>query len=542
MFDDLLKHRSGRVIALARVVMATVFLFAIWIDPSQPVRGADATYALLGTYLFLAIGAAILTWNDWWLDARLAAPVHLVDMLMFTLLVLASDGYTSPFFVLFVFLILSAAIRWGWRETALTAGAVTALFFGTGLLAGPEPGVDFDLQRFIIRSGNLVVLSAILIWFGVNKGFASVRFAHDSFLPEPSPNSPALETAIEGAIRVTGAAEALMLWKGEESHALVAMTSGPEGIESRLAPNSALRHFRYGALLFDLHRNRGFTRDSNRRMVFFRATSELDFKLVEQAGIVEGLALSILTPTGRGMLFLSGIRSLCTDHVDLGEQLGEALAVHIQRQALVQAVEETATAKARLSLARDLHDSIVQFLAGATFRIEAISRSLRSGDKPDRELQDLKQLMLEEQQDLRSAIGALRARRISLPMLAADVKVLCERLARQWDIDCVFSAEVPDVAAPMRLHLDTHQLIREAVANAVRHAHAKSVTVQMAAEDSQLRLDINNDGSGGEQLMKGSPWSLRERVDEANGTLMLASRKTGTSVSITLPLSAESPL
>jgi signal transduction histidine kinase len=242
------------------------------------------------------------------------------------------------------------------------------------------------------------------------------------------------------------------------------------------------------------------------------------------------------------MLFLGGIRSLCTDHVDLGEQLSEALAVHLQRQALVLAVEETATAKARLSLARDLHDSIVQFLAGATFRIEAISRSLRSGDNPDRELIALKQLMLEEQQELRSAIGALRARRISLPMLAADVKVLCDRLARQWDIECAFSADVPDLPAPMRLHLDTHHLIREAVANAVRHAHAKAVTVQMTTEDSQLRLDISNDGSGGERLKKGSPWSLRERVDEANGTLMLASRKTGTSVSITLPLSSEQPL
>jgi signal transduction histidine kinase len=91
----------------------------------------------------------------------------------------------------------------------------------------------------------------------------------------------------------------------------------------------------------------------------------------------------------------------------------------------------------------------------------------------------------------------------------------------------------------MRLHLDAQQLIREAVANAVRHGRARSVTVQMAAEDSQLRLDISNDGTASERLKTGSPWSLRERVDEANGTLMLATRETGTSVSITLPLNGE---
>ncbi|HEU5481946.1 MAG TPA: ATP-binding protein, partial [Sphingomicrobium sp.] len=153
---------------------------------------------------------------------------------------------------------------------------------------------------------------------------------------------------------------------------------------------------------------------------------------------------------------------------------------------------------------------------------------------------DLKQLLLQEQQELRSAIGALRNERIALPDLAADLKALCDRLSRQWDIECIFSAEVPNVTAPTRLHLDTHQLIRETVANAVRHGRAGSVRVQLTAEEADLRLDIDNDGSGSERLKEGSPWSLRERVDEAHGTLMLASNETGSSVSITLPLNGRS--
>jgi signal transduction histidine kinase len=94
----------------------------------------------------------------------------------------------------------------------------------------------------------------------------------------------------------------------------------------------------------------------------------------------------------------------------------------------------------------------------------------------------------------------------------------------------------------MRLHLDSHQLVREAVANAVRHAKARSVRIQLTVDDNDLRLDISNDGKGSERLKEGSPWSLRERVDEANGTLMLATRKAGTSVSITLPLNTEQSL
>ncbi|HEU5481777.1 MAG TPA: hypothetical protein VFU80_01625, partial [Sphingomicrobium sp.] len=217
MFDGVLKHRSGRVIALCRVALAAIFLFAMWADPTQPATAVEITYVMLGAYVAIAVGLAVITWNNWWLDARLAGPSHVFDIAMFTLLVVASDGYTSPFFVFFVFLILSAAIRWGWRETALTAGPVTLLYVGAGLAAGASPDMDFDLQRFIIRGGNLLVLSAILIWFGVNQGFSGLRIPGADFLPNPRPDDPPLQSAVEGAMKLTGATKALLLWRSTES-------------------------------------------------------------------------------------------------------------------------------------------------------------------------------------------------------------------------------------------------------------------------------------------------------------------------------------
>jgi signal transduction histidine kinase len=538
VFDDVLKHRSGRVIALARAVLAAVFLFAIWIDPRQPATAAVETYAVLATYVAAAAIVAALTWDNWWLDARLAAPTHVADILAFTLLVLTSDGYTSPFFVFFVFLVLSAAIRWGWRETALTAVPVTLLYVAAGLAAGASQGGDFDLQRFIIRAGNLLVLSVVLIWFGVNQGFSGLRSLKDDVLRDVSPGESPLESAIEGAAAAAGANSALLLWRGRESEHWLAIhweeaRFGTAALPARSAGNEA------GPVLFDIGHDRGIRRDPFRRLRFGRAGSLVDVEAAREYGIGEGLGVPIRTAAGEGVLLLGGIPGLCTDHIDFGETLSSALAAHIQRHALLAAVEDGAIARARLSLARDLHDSIVQFLAGATFRIEAISRALRAGEQPERELKDLKRLLLQEQQELRSAIGALKSETIPLPKLGGDLRALCERLAMQWDIQCLFSAEVPETSAPMRLHLDTHQLIREAVANAVRHARAKLVTVQFTADDADLRLDISNDGSGSERLKAGTPWSLRQRVDEANGTLMLATRETGTHVSITLPLNPE---
>ncbi len=488
-------------------------------------------------YVALAVGVMALTWNNWWLDAKLAGVAHVVDIAVFTLLVFATDGYTSPFFVFFVFLVLSAAIRWGWRETAVTAAAVILLYFTAGLFAGDRPGGDFDLQRFIIRSGNLVILSAILIWFGINHGFSSPGSPKDEKIGDPSPQDSPLEQALERAARLTGATTCVLLWRAALSHHTTAIVLDGGAISTT---NIATKvDVAPASFLFDFPRDRAFSRGLNRRMQFGHATMLVRRALGEQFGIASGLAVPVRTDAGEALLLLGGVKGLCTDHVEFGDWLGSALAADIQRHALLTAVEESAGARARLALARDLHDSIVQFLAGATFRIEAVKRSLRVGERPERELEDLKQLMLQEQQELRSAIGALRKNSVSLPALAADLKTLCDHLARQWDIRCTFAAEVADVAAPIRLHLDTHQLVREAVANAVRHGGAKLVDVQLTAENAQLRLDISNDGSGSDRLKKGQPWSLRERVEDANGTLMLASRESGTNVSITLPLKPE---
>ena len=539
MFTDVVKHRSGRVIALGRSLLAATFLFAIWVDPTQPVHAATETYALLATYLAISLGITLVTWSSWWWEAKLAAPMHVLDVLVFTLMVFGTAGYTSPFFLFFVFLILSAAIRWGWRETTMTAVTVVLLYLAAGLLVGPaEPG-QFELQRFIIRSGHLVILSAILIWFGVNQGFSGLKLPGEKVLPEPSPGHPPMQAAAEGAMSVTGATNALLLWRPLESHEAVAIGLGSGDATTKLIPRSSAVPTHERPFLFDFRRNRALTRGPERRMRFFTPVSSAGAGIARDHGIDEGLALPIRTEAGEGKLLLGGIKGLCTDHIELGAYLSDLISRHIQRHALLTAVEEGATARARLSLARDLHDSIVQFLAGATFRIEAITRSLRSGERPERELQDLKLLLLLEQQELRSSIGALRKDEVSLPDLASDLERLCGRLARQWDIRCTFSAEVPKVRAAMKLHLDTHQLIREAVANAVRHARATAVQVQMTVEDDELLLDISNDGSGNERLKEGTPWSLRERVDEANGTLMLATRSTGTNVSITLPLKGD---
>jgi len=544
MFDDVLKHRSGRVIALGRALLAALFLLAIWIDPNQPAQNAAITYVLLAVYVVVAFAVTAAIWNNWWLDAKLAAPMHLLDMVAFALLVYATEGYTSPFFLFFVFLIISAAIRWGWRETTVTAVAVVLLYLVAGFFVGFSQDFSFqsgfDLQRFIVRSAHLVILSAILIWFGVNQGFSGIDLPSEGLVPDPSLLDPPLEKALEAACAVAKAAGGLLLWRTPGSREVALVHIGTGGTEIvTLHPKTSNPELGARPFLFRFAGDRALTRGYHRRMRFFRASEWLDPEIGTRFEFGEGLGIPLRSETGEGQMLLGGVEGLCVDHIELGDRIASAVASHLERHALLQAVSDSAIARARLALSRDLHDSIVQFLAGATFKVEAASRAAKSGGTVDADLQELKQLLLEEQRELRSAIGALRNNNVALPQLAADLRALCERLARQWGIECKFSAEIPDLVAPMRLHLDAHQLVREAVANAVRHAAAPSVSVSLRCDQENLVLEIANPGSMADKLTSGSPWSLRERVDEASGSLMLITNDNVTTVSITLPLKEE---
>jgi signal transduction histidine kinase len=119
-----------------------------------------------------------------------------------------------------------------------------------------------------------------------------------------------------------------------------------------------------------------------------------------------------------------------------------------------------------------------------------------------------------------------------------DLRSLASRLAQQWDVFCDFSAETTDMMVPTRLQLDTQHLVREAVANAVRHAGAKSVTIKLRAEAEKLRLDFINDGTRypNSPLTGELPRSLSERVKLAGGVLELSRGMGVTRISVSLPI------
>jgi signal transduction histidine kinase len=90
---------------------------------------------------------------------------------------------------------------------------------------------------------------------------------------------------------------------------------------------------------------------------------------------------------------------------------------------------------------------------------------------------------------------------------------------------------------PSRLHLDVQQMVREAVANAARHAGAKNVSIRLGGAGDEIRLDFINDGSAYPRTKNGArmPRSLFERVEAAGGSIELSRGMGVTKIAISIP-------
>lgn len=522
-------------------MLAITFLLAVMLGRSQSELAWAQTYLLLSLYAAGAVVIALITWRNWWLDARLATITHGIDMAVFTGIVFSANGTTSPFFLFFVLPLLSAAVRWSWRETALTASALIVLYMIAGLLISGTQ--SFELERFVLRAGNLLILTLLLIWFGIHQRFARTFFRIEEMDAGVTEHRNPLARALSVAMHASEAkCGALMVGAvGEEASDGFAMTNGEARSFNADAPLVRDPVEAAGsALLVDRVRNRVLTRPPEGRFQFLAASSVIDPDEARDLGLTEGLVAGVHTGTQRGWLVLWDIPELSTDYIDLGRELGAAAGAILDRHALLSAIESGAAARTRLSLARDVHDSIVQFLAGAAFRIEAIKRSAKSGAAINDELEELKRLLVAEQSEIRGFVTALRRdREVELAEAVAELRALAERLSHQWSVDCRITASGKRASIPIRLQLDLQQMLREAVANAVRHGGAKRIDIGLAVSRDQLRLSVADNGSGfpnSNRERAAEPWSLKERVERAHGSLRLVSKPGSTNILISLPL------
>lgn len=537
-----LRNRSGRVIALCRLALASVFFIALWIDPEQPVRSSTLGYAILGSYFLVSLLLLWIAWASWWHDFGMATLTHVLDVMAFLVAIYFTEGavseFTSPFLAFFAFLMLSATIRWGWRRTVITGLVVTALYFLVGV-AMSLADYDFDRFRFGRRVTYMAVLGIVLVWFGAQRQRPAVARMPQSLSREESTRLP-LRAALHYAMRETNAERGAIFWSDGEEPGIEVEAVGLEPDLKRLTDDEFVSDSVFGEF------PRLFDREKSRKLTLPDGPPKRDHHCEEEAlatvaGVADGLAIPYQCVLGRGEIYLADIPGMAVDDLEVARAICVEIGASFDRHATMALSQQALEVQLHERIARDLHDTVAQSLAAVGLQLEGLRRFIAQGGNPEPEIQAIKRALHNEQRQVRSMIGQLRAEKrrdgAHIREGSDPFASLSRELYDAWKVELNFEID------PKAMHVESfrHQLkhlLREAVANAVRHGKATRLDAIGTIEESVLTLAVCDNGGGFPPSWDGHPpRSLAERVAEMQGTINVDSHAQGSTLVITLPLS-----
>ena len=535
-----LAYNSGRVTALCRLVWAVVFLLVLWLDPQQSARALDFAYPLLIAYAGWAALVAMIVWRNWWADYRFAVAFHLIDIVAFLASVVvtesASADFTSPFLAFFAFLILAGAIRWGWQAALLTGLVVTLLYGAIGVLVS-NWGLDLDVYRFGRRVTYMSLLALVMAWFSLKRGEQRVHQLRQP-LSEFSNDLP-LKAALAHAATHTFARAAVIGWADFEEPVTRVHSIGQVTTRELLGPQefNPERGFGDEVRLFDRRRGRCLRPGKDGRVTGNSADVKEEFAAL--FGIDEALVLPISSPTGRGEILLMDMGGFSADQVRLGVPLSREICATFDRHTAFSLANRIASTRMREAIARDLHDSVVQSLAGAAMRVEGLRNWIQQGGDPEPEIDAVRHALREEQNHVRSLIGRLRQGTVGERSMDAGsvFRVLLRGLETRWNVKVRLQARIEPIAIASWMAHELDGILREAVANAVRHGGASEIEVEVAGGSEELLIVITDNGRGFPAGSNASaPRSISDRINRWGGSFALASDDAGACLQISLPL------
>ncbi len=198
----------------------------------------------------------------------------------------------------------------------------------------------------------------------------------------------------------------------------------------------------------------------------------------------------------------------------------------------------------RTLIASDLHDGVVQGLAGASYTLTDAANRTRAAEQPEvaDTLADTARSLRQWVRELRSLIVTVTPPALHSEGLPATLSDLVATLEARR-IDVVLDVRVRDALNETSESL-VYRVAQEAIRNVTRHARASRVELIVAQDDGWLTLRLTDDGQGFDPAVsarsRGSVGLtlLAALVHERGGHLRVESAAgAGTVVTLRLPMS-----
>lgn len=189
-----------------------------------------------------------------------------------------------------------------------------------------------------------------------------------------------------------------------------------------------------------------------------------------------------------------------------------------QRQiAVVQAQLQGEIAE-RVRISRDLHDRLGGLLTLLKMQLERGSKATELADDAIREMRNISHHLLPDSLKRNGLVTALREYCATMPKVVFTQRGEYHRLEKEDVMYCI---------------------MYELINNAVKHAEANKIIVDMLQDEDMLTLKVSDDGKGfnPDVVTTGTGLkNVRERVASLNGNILILSNDKGTEVIIEVPV------
>ena len=537
-----------RLLARARVVMAAASLLALYLDPTEPVRYAGTAYLLLLAYvvaslLYLAVIRGSERRPRW-----RAAIAHGTDILWLALLTSMTGASSSPLFAFFTFIVLAAAIQWGYIETLATMLVILWITVLEGIVLtrfGVFSSV-FDLNWFLVRLSYMTIAGVLLSYLASHQKQLQLESSLIARVLAKLRSETKLDSAFETAgrelLRACGARALAIAVRvpssGESMYWTLDNRDASEIMRGALTREEADSLLADGPSAFILKRRRGSVSmiATSRGVIGPRPSpiapaEPFTIALVASASYPEWYGRVFLFDPIRRISNVAGLQLLA--------RVIEAISPALHTIFLIGRLRSRSEASERARLARELHDTSVQSLIGLEMEVLALSR--RTADST------LRSSVTAIHSRLQQEIRGLRNLMVQLGKSGEPTRSVTDRLSEmlaQFQVETSIRTRLVSsaaVAVPPRIGQEILRLMEAALSNVRRHSGATRVDVALERFGDGWKLIIDDDGHGFRASHQPrpsvvTPWSLRERVAALGGELVVDRRKNvGVRVEITLP-------
>ncbi|QGH34041.1 histidine kinase [Gracilibacillus salitolerans] len=204
---------------------------------------------------------------------------------------------------------------------------------------------------------------------------------------------------------------------------------------------------------------------------------------------------------------------------------------------IIEAQEEE-----RRRLSREMHDGPAQMLANIMLRSEIVDRTFKKGDVDSavKEMRNVRVMIRDSLYEVRRIIYDLRPMALDDLGLIPTIKKYIRTLEDQHP-NIRFKYQSSNERLHSHYEVALFRLIQESIQNAMKHAEAELIVVELDISNERVVATITDNGKGFEQSEKKDKSfgiiGMHERVEILGGELKINSKKgTGTRVSIMIPV------